>query len=653
MKWGRYRLEVSTGEANGPVTSLTFDAGFYADASANTPDLLDVATDKSDYKSGETIAVSVTARSAGRLTLNVFTDRLVESKSYDVQAGTVQQTLTVGNDWGTGAYLVATLRRPLDAPAQRMPGRAIGVKWFSIDRTARTLALDMTLPATLRPNSTLSVPVHIAGLKAGDEARIVVAAVDVGILNLTNYKPPAPDNYYLGQRQLTAEIRDLYGQLIDGMQGVRGQIRSGGDEGAQLTGSPPTQAPLSLYSGIVQVGADGNAQVSFAIPAFAGTVRVMAVAWSKDKVGKASGDVVVRDPVVLTATLPRFLRTGDHGQVQLELDNVEGAAGDYRLAIAADGAVKLDNAQPQTLNLAAKQRNRLSLPVSASGTGASTLKVSVSGPDGFALERSYALDVRPATQTLTRRTVRALSPGETFTLSKDMFADFVPGTGRVALSVSVSTSLDAAALLTALDRYPFRCSEQTTSRAIAMLYVNDLGRPSASCGATAISTARSATPSRGCCHGRHRTARSAFGRSAARTIGSTPMSPISSRARASGNSRCRRRRSSWRSTGCAISSRPRPMRARTAAAISLMRSTCWRATARRRSAICATSPTSSSAIWRRRSPRRRSAPRSPCWATRNAPSTCSAPRSMPSRRSPSSSSGATITARRCATRPRW
>ena len=44
--------------------------------------------------------------------------------------------LPVGSDWSTGAYLVATLRRPLDAPAQRMPGRAIGVHWFSVDRTA-------------------------------------------------------------------------------------------------------------------------------------------------------------------------------------------------------------------------------------------------------------------------------------------------------------------------------------------------------------------------------------------------------------------------------------------------------------------------------------------------------------------------------------
>jgi uncharacterized protein YfaS (alpha-2-macroglobulin family) len=474
VKWGRYRLEVSAGTPNGAVTSLTFDAGFYAEANADTPDLLEVALDKSGYKSGDAMTVSVTARTAGRLTLNTFTDRLVASTSQDVKAGSVRVPLTVGRDWGTGAYMVATLRRPLDAPAQRMPGRAIGVQWFSIDRAARALALDMKLPATMRPDSALSVPIKLAGLGTGEEAHVVVAAVDVGILNLTNYKPPAPDTYYLGQRQLTAEIRDIYGQLIDGMQGVRGAIRSGGDSGAELTGSPPTQAPLALYSGIVRVGADGTAQLVFDIPAFAGTVRVMAVAWSKDKVGKASGDVVVRDPVVLTATLPRFLRTSDRGAVQLELDNVDGAAGDYNIAVSSEGPVKLDGDKPLSLKLAAKQRDRVAVPVSASGSGTSTVKVRVSGPNGFALERAYALNVRPANQILTRRTVRALASGETLTLSKDMFADFVPGTGRVGLSVAISASLDIATLLNELDRYPFGCSEQITSRAVAMLYVNEL-----------------------------------------------------------------------------------------------------------------------------------------------------------------------------------
>jgi uncharacterized protein YfaS (alpha-2-macroglobulin family) len=472
VKWGRYRLEVT--EPNAAITSLSFDAGFYAESSADTPDLLEIALDKTDYKSGEAMNLAVTATAAGHLTVNVFTDRLVASQTQEVKAGVAQVKLNVGKDWGTGAYVVATLRRPLDAPVQRMPGRAIGVQWFSIDRGGHTLALDMKLPDTIRPNSTLSVPVKLAGLAPGEDARVVVAAVDVGILNLTNYKPPAPDEYYLGQRRLTAEVRDLYGQLIDGMQGARGAIRSGGDMGAEMTGAPPTQAPLALYSGIVTVGADGVANVAFDIPAFAGSVRVMAVAWSKDKVGKASGDVIVRDNVVLTATLPRFLRTGDRGNVQLELDNVEGAAGDYNVALTADGPVKNEATAVQVLKLAAKQRDKIAVPVSASGSGPSTIRVNVTGPNGFTLERAYALDVRPASQVLTRRTVRPLAPGETLTLSNDMFADFVPGTGRAGLSISISTSLDAATLLNALDRYPFGCSEQITSRAVAMLYINEM-----------------------------------------------------------------------------------------------------------------------------------------------------------------------------------
>lgn len=475
VKWGRYRLEVSTGDLNGPITSYTFDAGFYAESGADTPDLLEVALDKSEYQSGDTMNVAVTARAAGRLTVNVFTDRLVESKEQTVKAGTDHVAIKVGKDWGTGAYVVATLRRPLDASAKRMPGRAIGVQWFGIDRAAHTLAMSMDLPATLRPQSTLDVPVKIAGFKTGDDVRVVVAAVDVGILNLTNYKPPAPDNYYLGQRWLTAEIRDLYGQLIDGMQGMIGKIRTGGDIGAgELSGSPPVQPPLALYSGIVKVGDDGVAHVQFTIPAFAGTVRVMAAGWSKDKVGHATGDVVVRDPVVLTATLPRFLRTGDKGAVQLVLDNVEGAAGDYKIAVATEGAVSIDGDKAPSLTLAAKQRGQVSVPVSAHGAGQGTVSVDVAGPNNYSLQRVYALNVRPATQTLTRRSIRPLAAGESLTLDRALFADFVPGTGRAALSVSISTSLDAATLLGKLDRYPFGCTEQVTSTAVAMLYVNEI-----------------------------------------------------------------------------------------------------------------------------------------------------------------------------------
>jgi uncharacterized protein YfaS (alpha-2-macroglobulin family) len=472
---GRYRLDVKSNDADGPLTSVQFDVGWYSDGSADTPDLLETSIDKSEYQAGDTMVVSVNARTAGKLTVNVLGDRLLTTQTTDAKEGTTQVKIPVGKDWGTGAYVVATLRRPLDAAALRMPGRAIGLKWFGIDKKARTLQVTLSPPALVRPNTALKLPVKLTGLNPGEDAKVVVAAVDVGILNLTNYKPPAPDDYYLGQRRLTAEIRDLYGQLIDGMQGTRGQLKTGGDgAGAELQGAPPTQKPLALYSGIVTVASDGTAEISFDIPEFAGTARVMAVAWTASKLGRATVDVIVRDPVVLTATLPRFLLNGDHGTMSFDLDNVEGAPGDYTVNVKAAGPVKVSGNGATTVKLAAKQRTSMALALDAGGAGTANLDVDIKGPNGLTLARHYALDVKPATQVLTRRSVRTLAKGESLTLTSDMFSDLVEGTGAVSISASLSTALDAATILKALDRYPYGCSEQITSRAMPLLYVNDL-----------------------------------------------------------------------------------------------------------------------------------------------------------------------------------
>jgi uncharacterized protein YfaS (alpha-2-macroglobulin family) len=472
---GRYRLDVKSNEADGPITSVQFDVGWYSDGSADTPDLLETSIDKPEYLSGDTMTVSVNARTAGLLTINVLGDRLLTTQSVAVKEGQSQIKIPVGKDWGTGAYVVATLRRPMDSAAKRMPGRAIGLKWFGIDKKARTIDVALSPPALIRPSTTLKLPVKLGGLNPGEDAKIVVAAVDVGILNLTNYKPPAPDDYYLGQRRMTSEIRDIYGQLIDGMQGTRGQLRTGGDSaGAQIEGSPPTQKPMALYSGIVTVAADGTAQIEFEIPEFAGTARVMAVAWTATKLGRATVDVTVRDPVVLTATLPRFLLSGDKGTMSFDLDNVEGAAGDYTIAVKTSGPVKLTGNPATTVKLAAKQRTSMALAIDASGAGTAQFDVDIKGPNGLTLARHYVLDVKAATQVLARRSIRTLAKGESLTLTSDMFSDLVSGTGGVSLSVSLSTALDAATILKALDRYPYGCSEQITSRAMPLLYVNDL-----------------------------------------------------------------------------------------------------------------------------------------------------------------------------------
>jgi uncharacterized protein YfaS (alpha-2-macroglobulin family) len=168
------------------------------------------------------------------------------------------------------------------------------------------------------------------------------------------------------------------------------------------------------------------------------------------------------------------LLPGDRSTLHLDLDNVEGQAGDYAIAVTASDAVVAGTGATQKLTLRAKERGSVTIPITASAAGSGSLKVSVSGPAGYALERNFLLAVRPPAQILARRTVKPIAKGESFMLSSDMFADLVPGTGSVSLSVGASTALDAAGLLAALDRYPYRCSEQITSRALPLLYVSDL-----------------------------------------------------------------------------------------------------------------------------------------------------------------------------------
>ncbi len=474
VQWGSYRLDVASGADTGDA-SIAFTVGWSGDATAESPDLLDMSLDKSTYAAGDTMSLRLAPRFDGKATIAVVADRLREIKVVDVKAGSNTVEIPVQADWGPGAYVVALAHRPLDAAAKRMPGRAIGVAWFGLDKPAHEIQVSLGTVPKMRPRGPLEIPVTLAGLGPGEEAYVTVAAVDLGILNLTRYQSPDPADWYFGQRQLGTEVRDLYGYLIDGMQGARGAIRSGGDA-ASLAGDaiPPTQEPVARYSGVVKVGADGKATVSFDIPGFNGTLRVMALAWTKGRAGSATADVIVRDPVVVTGTLPRFLNMGDQSRFFMDVDNVEGPAADYTIDLDVKGPVILPvSATRTTLKLAANGRGSLTIPVTAAGLGDATLDVRLKGP-GVDATQSFRLRIQPGTPTLYRRTVRPLAAGAMLSISDDLLADFLPGSGAVAVAASPYAGIDVPALLQALDRYPYGCSEQLVSRAMPLLYVNRL-----------------------------------------------------------------------------------------------------------------------------------------------------------------------------------
>ena len=476
VELGGYRLDVKAPGLETAETSVSFSVGWDGDRTASTPDVLDMTLDKPAYAAGETMQVRLNPRFAGKATLLVVSDKVSAMETVDVAAAGSTATIPVKAEWGSGAYLVALAHRPLDVAAKRMPGRSIGLAWFSVDTATRALEVKLEPPKLTRPRQALDIPVTLAGLAPGEEAYVEVSAVDVGILNLTRYETPKPGEWFFGQKQLATELRDLYGFLIDGMQGVRGAIRSGGDGAARaLEGAPPAFEPIARYSGVVKVGADGAARVSFDIPAFNGTLRVSAVGWSKGRTGQAQADVTVRDPVVIAGTLPRFLAIGDRSRFHIDVNNVEGQAGDYVVDLDVRGPVTLPaDATHRTLRLAAGQKTALTIPVTAAGVGSARIDLRITGP-GIDVGQNFVLNVQPSTGAIARRTVRPLpASGGAVTITSDLLADLVPGTGSVSLSVAPFAALDVPALLASLDRYPYGCTEQTVSRALPLLYVNRL-----------------------------------------------------------------------------------------------------------------------------------------------------------------------------------
>ena len=473
---GNYRLDIASATAQGPATSYTFSAGWFVSETSDTPEILNLALDHASYKPGDDVKVTIMPRMAGQALVAIVSDKVLATQMIDVAASGGSATFKADPAWGPGAYATAILYRPMDSAAKRMPSRAVGVKWLPIDTKSRTLSVALETPPAVRPAGPVTVSASISGLDTGENATVVISGVDLGILNITRYKTPAPASYFFGQRRLGLEMRDLYGKLIDGMQGVRGVVRSGGDEGGlEMSGRPLAETPLAVYSGPLQADANGNVRVTFTLPPFNGTMRLAAQAWTPSKIGSGEKDVIVRDTVVAQATPPKFLMLGDSSNLHLSIENVEAPAGTYQLTAKGDGGVEVVGSAERTLTLDLEKRVSQTIPLKGASVGDGHVSFSLTGPGNVAIERTYAIAVEPPAPNVRRRTTQMLAATTgSLRVGSELIRDLVPATAKISVTASRTASFDVPGLLIGLDRYPFGCAEQTTSRALPLLYYDEV-----------------------------------------------------------------------------------------------------------------------------------------------------------------------------------
>ena len=473
--WGQYEVKLTSKSGAFAETSMQFSAGWYAPGGADdTPDLLEVGLDQPAYVAGDTATLRMVSRFDGVAQVSVLSDRLVTTQSVPVSAGENEISLPVTADWGAGAYVTASLMQPMGEAAARSPSRALGLVYAAVDPGQRQITASFESTAEASPRETLETVLAISGVQPGDTATATIAAVDVGVLNLTRFKAPDPSDHYFGQRKLGVEIRDLYGRLI-ATDGTPGRLRSGGDgpAGAGLQGPPPNEEVLALFSGPLTVGADGKVRHKFEMPDFNGTVKLMAVVWSDTGIGQASQDVLVRDPVVLSAFAPRFLTPGDTSRVRLEMTHAFGETGDFELTLSSTTGLAMESGT-RTVTLGENEKVTLDLPIQATVTGVPRFEAFLRTPDGKLLEKSINVAVQWNDPEIARQTRLTLAVGDTLTLDSSAMAGFHVGTASATLAAGPLARFDAPGLLTALDRYPYGCTEQVTSRAMPLLYFDQL-----------------------------------------------------------------------------------------------------------------------------------------------------------------------------------
>jgi uncharacterized protein YfaS (alpha-2-macroglobulin family) len=477
VRYGRYRLEIFD-----PETRQTLRYRFYAGWSARNdeeqglrPDRVALKLDKPAYADGETALLSITPPHAGEALVTIEADRTlwVKRLALPKEGGTV--SLPIDKEWRRhDLYVSVLVLRPGAAGAKVTPARALGIVPLPLAREARKLAVTLEAPQKMQPEQPLKVRLRVPQA-AGQSALVTVSAVDLGILNITRYAAPDPHGAFFGRLRYGADQHDLYGRLIEKMDGSRGKLKFGGDAAVPKTtrGLPQKVRLVDLFSGPVALDAQGNAEVTLPVPDFNGTLRLMAVAATADAFGAQQAEVVVAAPLVAELATPRFLTVGDTASIALDLTNLSGAAQTLKVAVRADRGLKI--AQPERrLTLAHNGRSTLRFAVDASEAfGLSDLRVQVDAGNGLKLERRFGLEIIAAAPR--QQTVRYLSvdPGRTLELKEADLAGYLPATVQAHLALSAQPPLDVRSAIQGLLRYPYGCAEQTTSTTYPHLFIDE------------------------------------------------------------------------------------------------------------------------------------------------------------------------------------
>lgn len=478
---GEYRVRVFDPK-HGAAASVEFWASGQGHTSwaMRRPDRVKVTTDRPVYAPGDVARIVVRSPFAGKLALFVENDGVRAVQLLELKGNTAEVSVPIRADFGPTAYFVATVIRPLQRADRGAAHRAIGIRPVYVRGPHTRLAVRLAGPDEIRPNTLMRVPFHVTGHDGrGAAAEVTLAAVDVGVCQITGFLTPDPWYFFHSKRRLVQRTSDVYGMVQPEYLGVRmGASSSPAGDAASGLGrllnpiAVRRVQPAAIWLGAFMTDAQGAGVAEFTTPDFQGRLRLMAVAAGREAVGCGERECAVAAPVLVTVSFPRFLSAGDECQVPVAITNRTASPGQASVEAHAAGAVEWDASEPQQVLVPAGTEKVVHLGLRALALPGKAQASVVVRLNGECVTRRVELAARPAAPRLRvgdggfvepgqRRAIRL--PGNLLEhgLERKLHVSGLPG-------VALGRALDY------LLRYPYGCAEQTTSAAFPLLYASDI-----------------------------------------------------------------------------------------------------------------------------------------------------------------------------------
>lgn len=445
------------------------------------PDRIELQLDKAVYKEGDSAKLLIKAPFKGKALVTVTQDRVLSAMVVNLTEATQQVTFPVDASFSPNAYCSVTLIRPIVKGEKWAAHRAYGVIPLMLVESQHKLGVIAKYPESARPGEKVKIELSVQrDSKRVSDSELSVALVDEGILQLTGYKTPNPFDFFYGKRAHGVETSDYYSLLIPEPEDKKISLVSspGGDASYDAKDhlnpiAVKRVVPVALWQSNIRTDTKGQAFAEFIVPKeFTGKLRLMTVASSEKDFGSGEGKMKVASPLMVEASLPRFLAPGDQFTVPVSVFNETGKTGEAKVSLEVPEGFELTSAPEVTVVAKPGTETIVKFTVVApASAGKAAIKVTAKLSDEFA-EQTTELSVRPAAAyTVLGGSGIVKAPGKA---EVKLPTDWLKGTESQSLIVSSLPSVQFLGALKYLIEYPYGCVEQTTSTVYPLLYLKEV-----------------------------------------------------------------------------------------------------------------------------------------------------------------------------------